>query len=133
VRVAPVQLATFAVGTTAAAWPVAWLQGGAMATNPFWEHYLAQLQRLKEITAPLRELFPANNDGASDAVTIQSTNDARDEWLYEQKKAGATLVTIRRRLTREHPEWEPLKTDQAIGKAIDRYCDRKELSRLRRK
>ncbi len=64
---------------------------------------------------------------------IQSTNDDRDAWLYNEKIDGETHAAIRLRLKKEHREWEQLETDQAIGKAIDRYCKRRNLHPPRRK
>lgn len=61
-----------------------------------------------------------------------STNEERDRWAYEQKKAGKTHGQIRAELTANHPEWYSLDTDQGVCKAIARYCERNSLPILRR-
>jgi hypothetical protein len=63
----------------------------------------------------------------------QSTNDPRDAWRYNEKKAGTTHSQIRHALEKQHPEWEQLDSEQAVGKAIDRYCERRHLPKIRRK
>jgi hypothetical protein len=67
------------------------------------------------------------------SVEKQSTNDDRDIWLYNEKKAGKTHASIRAALGREHPKWEQLESEQAVGRAVDRYCHRKNLAMIRRK
>ena len=64
---------------------------------------------------------------------LQSTNEHRDAWMYEQKKAGKTHSEIRRDLRKEHSEWEQLDSEQAVGRAVDRYCERNQLPKIRRK
>ena len=63
----------------------------------------------------------------------QSTNDPRDAWLYQEKLAGKTNGQILFALKRDHAEWYPLETQQAVGRAVDRYCERHGLSLVRRK
>lgn len=65
--------------------------------------------------------------------TAESTNDDRDAWMYAEKKAGKTHSQIRYALEKQHPEWDSLDTDQAVGRAIDRYCERKGIPLIRRK
>jgi hypothetical protein len=54
-----------------------------------------------------------------------STNDARDEWMRTEKLAGKTHSQIRFALVKEHPEWDSLDSEQAVGAAIKRHCERK--------
>ena len=63
---------------------------------------------------------------------IQWPNDPRDEWMYQLKLSGQTHGQIRAMLKRDHPEWDQLNSDQAVGMAIDRYCERKKRPLLRR-
>ncbi len=67
------------------------------------------------------------------SIELQSTNDERDAWMYKQKKVGKTHGEIKTALERDHPKWDQLDSEQAVGRAIDRYCERKQLPKLRRK
>jgi hypothetical protein len=67
------------------------------------------------------------------ATVLQSTNEERDAWLCCQKLEGKTHTAIRIALERDHPEWDRLDSDQAVGRAIDRYCTRTKRPRIRRK
>jgi hypothetical protein len=77
--------------------------------------------------------YPPPAETPTQSPQLMSANDPRDAWMYEQKRAGQTHPQIRTALAKEHPEWDSLDKDQAVGRAIDRYCERKGLPLLRRK
>jgi hypothetical protein len=97
---------------------------------------LDQLSGRAVLAVMLMQSFDANSgdDGAGKETTIVvSTNEARDKWMYEQKVSGKTSGQILAALKREHSEWDQCTTEQAVGRAIDRYCGRKNITLLRRK
>lgn len=76
--------------------------------------------------------FCVSAEETASRPATHSTNDDRDKWMYGEKQAGKTHGEIRAALAR-HPEWDQLDTDQSVGRAIDRYCDRHGLPKVRRK
>lgn len=68
-----------------------------------------------------------------DAIEVTSSNDDRDEWMYQQKTDGRTHGQIAADLARLHPEWERVDNEQSVGKAIDRFCTRHGKPLVRRK
>lgn len=82
----------------------------------------------------LRSGIDTETKKTSALPVVESPNDDRDKWMYEQKKvAGKTHSQIRFAIARENAEWYSLGTDQAVGMAIDRYCSRHDLPLVRRK
>ena len=92
----------------------------------------AQLNRYN--SAVRAELLIEKTDAGtiSETFTVsETTNDARDEWLREQKKnSSLTITQIRIKMSHEHVEWEQLKNDSSVNRAIQRYEERKGLSSL---
>lgn len=81
----------------------------------------------------LLEWAEATPGGATEPATVQSTNEDRDQWLYELKKEGGSMKGIQRQLadriqrqldSGDSKVWDPLDSPQGVGKAIDRYCKR---------
>ena len=88
-----------------------------------------QLERCVFDVAYLRELA-VRELGVKNVSEVLDKNAARDEWMYNQRKANKSLELIQMDLE-DHPEWNYIKTTQGVGSAIDRYCDRNDLPRLR--
>lgn len=63
------------------------------------------------------------------------SNDGRDAWMYQQKLQGTGHTKIRIDLGKQAKDkgWDVIESDQGIGLAIDRYCERRGLELLRRK
>jgi len=52
-----------------------------------------------------------------------STNEERDQYCYEQKRAGKTWREIQR-VVNGTPRWEPLESEQGVSQAARRYAER---------
>lgn len=54
-------------------------------------------------------------------------NDDRDRWIYEQRSRGVPLKMVRKKLSEEHPNWEPLHSDPGVSKACSNWAKRNGL------
>lgn len=102
-------------------------------TNCQWDAKLGPLYKLGHnpfrVSAILIDTLVVDR-GSSE---LQSANDLRDEWMYRSKKNGKTHGEIRAILKSDHSDWDQLESEQAVGRAIDRYCERNKLPLVRRK
>jgi hypothetical protein len=55
-----------------------------------------------------------------------STNESRDQFIFDQYKSGHSLKKIRERINQTNG-WSRLGTDVAIRNAINRYCKRHQV------
>jgi hypothetical protein len=53
----------------------------------------------------------------------RSTNEDRDCYCYQQKKAGQTWRAIQEAVN-NRSEWEPIDTEQGVSQAAKRYAER---------
>jgi hypothetical protein len=86
------------------------------------ERCIIQVGYLRELA--IREIGPEK------VAAIKSAIEERNEWMYGHRKAGKSREWIMLELQR-HEDWPQLTTPQAVGQAVDRYCDRNDIPRLR--
>ena len=62
---------------------------------------------------------------------IASDNDARNAWLYEQRRTGRPLKSIVSELAKRNEGWEVITSVPGVSRAIDAYAERHELPKLK--
>ncbi len=85
-----------------------------------------------------QELRQAARSTASQSAgpPVNDPDDERNRWLYEQfRDTPLGLKQIRQNLNRvaEERKWTPLGSEQAVHKAIERWCSRNDKEMPRRK
>jgi hypothetical protein len=63
---------------------------------------------------------------------IQHPNDERDRFLMSLRRAGVPLKQIATRAQAQNPDWNSLEGASGAQKALDAFCDRHGIPRLRR-
>lgn len=85
------------------------------------EKCVMQVAYLRDRAA--RELEPKQ-------LAVRRKNDERNQWMYEQRRAGKSLGQIQLDLA-DHPDWCPIDSPAGIQAAIDRYCELNSFKLLR--
>lgn len=83
------------------------------------------------ITAMIADAGLEERGVTFEATKLANPNEARDQWMYDERARGQTLGQILFDLE-SHVEWKPIGTVQGVGRAIDGYCRRKRIPLIRR-
>lgn len=82
----------------------------------------AASERIDETKRPDPAYGGDDQTGVNNGGYPTPDNYYRDEWIYEQSKAGRTIPQIRSDLN-ERSEWYPLESDNGIRDAVKRYAN----------
>lgn len=96
--------------------------------NPFTEPFITlrdeDIPQLCDVVVEYLEQIESSTDAKPKGYTNPLT-EARDKWVYEKKKKGASNKDIMEDLNKLFVEkdWESLTTPQAVRTAVKRYED----------